>query len=819
MSLLFRPGQFFPYRSVHPGRIGRTLVSFGDREWCFWNVHNYGLSRQEVRLAINSFSADLAYAQAAPILRLLCAAGDWNFLADGETAVDVRSGSPLAAPRQSPAGTDLWRSCLGSLLEVSQAVPTHFLKRRGSLSRLDRTYLSTPSWVSRMCSLKTEVVSDVVLTFGRKLSDHCALKLSMSSCVVSSTSSSSQPTIPDIMCRSERFLELSRELCDWCSLETLDTVNRWRAHKSVFQEAARLCCNEAHEGGPLCHVGRAYALAHLSRCVIQQDVARVVRLLGSCKEAQTHLHIVQDRVELIDPESFDKAYSSAWQIMLNDDMQHVRIRWQPSTSQSRRCLKRLGSLVKLWTPGKRKTPIAAVRIGGDLQVTNRHEIPRTLARYWAQTFMTPHKVDEPVAFEYLSKWGGPLLECSLQTADAEGLRKLLGPCCPSWRSAWNADPEVGSFTLMSVADRLFVGLPMPESFGQSTLVCPPKPSATMTTQGAIVEPQQTRPLSLRNSDAKVITGVVAHALKPGHNEHVVPTARGFTAHRQLAQNAVDLDSAARACGLFLPPAVSIFWRAVLVMFDVKAAFPSVSPALLLILFRWLALPLAVILFIETLYRWNPVKDSDGNLLFVFLSGILQGCPLSGMLFTFICNAFLHHIMLEIDRKGRGRPRACADDLGACVFDIRFLQYMQAPLLAAEQLANLSLHGGKCFLVPCFQWSLALRDNLQRELALTTPAWASFPIVPQGEYLGFMLGPSAGITMWSKPFAKPRARADELDGSSMPLAVGIASWNSLAISCVSYWAQLQLPPPLNPGEENRWYNRLLHLPEVVSTPRS
>ena len=185
-------------------------------------------------MATGTLSAYMSHAQVALLQRLLLVAGYWNLFMGGETAVDVLTGSPLEAPRQTPAGTYIWRAYLGLLPEISQPVPTHVLKRRGSLSRLDRLcLLIAPSWVARLCSFNSEVISDVVLTYDRNMSDHCAVQLSLSHSFNRSLSPNVGPIIPDIICRSPRFLELTGELRDWCGLHKHDTVSPWRAHKSV----------------------------------------------------------------------------------------------------------------------------------------------------------------------------------------------------------------------------------------------------------------------------------------------------------------------------------------------------------------------------------------------------------------------------------------------------------------------------------------------------------------------------------------------------------------------------------------------------------
>ena len=72
-----------------------------------------------------------------------------------------------------------------------------------------------------------------------------------------------------------------------------------------------------------------------------------------------------------------------------------------------------------------------------------------------------------------------------------------------------------------------------------------------------------------------------------------------------------------------------------------------------------------------------------------MAGILQGCPLSGLLFTVVSHQFFLHFTAVVDRRGRGASPICADDLGCLLFDLDFLQFLVAPFEAARALANLS----------------------------------------------------------------------------------------------------------------------------------
>eukprot|EP00974_Lingulodinium_polyedra_P047311 4539119-Lingulodinium_polyedra.AAC.1 len=49
-----------------------------------------------------------------------------------------------------------------------------------------------------------------------------------------------------------------------------------------------------------------------------------------------------------------------------------------------------------------------------------------------------------------------------------------------------------------------------------------------------------------------------------------------------------------------------------------------------------------------------------------LSGVLQGCPLSGLLFVISIDPFLRKMKADIDIQARDRARACAGDIGAVI---------------------------------------------------------------------------------------------------------------------------------------------------------
>ena len=80
--------------------------------------------------------------------------------------------------------------------------------------------------------------------------------------------------------------------------------------------------------------------------------------------------------------------------------------------------------------------------------------------------------------------------------------------------AWARGGELAEQVLESAADWQLQGLPLPLSFNESVAVFPPKGSKEEDATGIWRAPDETRPLGLKNTDAKIINGTIAHAISP-----------------------------------------------------------------------------------------------------------------------------------------------------------------------------------------------------------------------------------------------------------------------------------------------------------------
>jgi len=157
---------------------------------------------------------------------------------------------------------------------------------------------------------------------------------------------------------------------------------------------------------------------------------------------------------------------------------------------------------------------------------------------------------------------------------------------------------------------------------------------------------------------------------------------------------------------------------------------------------------------------------------------------------------------EIADKNRGIVRACADDIGAALADIKYLSVLYPIFCQARVLAGLTLKPIKCVLVPLSApLTRASKYDIQKWLERKIPEWVNFNLKGAGKYLGFLIGPEAGASQWEAPICKFMLRAQEINAGHFPINVSAHLYNSRAVSVLGYKAQL-VPPPASFAPKER-----------------
>jgi hypothetical protein len=317
----------------------------------------------------------------------------------------------------------------------------------------------------------------------------------------------------------------------------------------------------------------------------------------------------------------------------------------------------------------------------------------------------------------------------------------------------------------------------------------------------------TRPLGLKNTDNKVIVSATISTFRKDMRRSTHASQRGFVPGRLLVQNVLDLDAAARIQGM--KAAIRHGGKsdrlAALALWDYAAAFPSMSHNWILHVLAQRKFPIGFQNFVRLiLFFATASADIDGAFLplFLYLSGVIQGCPASAFLFDVCIDPFLAALQHHIADRGRGIIRACADDIGAALADFRFLKYCYPVFVEAEKCAGLSLKPVKCVIVPTshtLDVHIALR--IKTWLQENIPDWINFNIKSAAIYLGFLLGPTAGSTQWDKLMRKYLARARAIGATHAPFNISAYMYNSKAVSVLAYKAQL-IPPPARTQQSER-----------------
>ncbi len=111
-------------------------------------------------------------------------------------------------------------------------------------------------------------------------------------------------------------------------------------------------------------------------------------------------------------------------------------------------------------------------------------------------------------------------------------------------------------------------------------------------------------------------------------------------------------------------------------------------------------------------------------LYDVTSGVLQGCPLSGIFFVWAMDVFIRMMTKKVQERGLGILRICADDVGAALRSIWSLLVLVEIFAIAEAVSGLGLNLHKCVVVPtATSWSLELMHRIKTWLQVNLTYWA------------------------------------------------------------------------------------------------
>ena len=298
-------------------------------------------------------------------------------------------------------------------------------------------------------------------------------------------------------------------------------------------------------------------------------------------------------------------------------------------------------------------------------------------------------------------------------------------------------------------------------------------------------PGDTRPLTGSNCDVKIFAMMLADSINNVIDKWAFRAQRGFIRGRCMLQNVVDVETKALIFARNRDNSSALFF------FDFAAAFPSIARAFIWIALIAIGFPRNVVAGIRALYKNNLhfVRTSSGlKFVFVAESGVMQGSPLSSLIFVLVTDCINRYLatLLGIN----DLLLAYADDLALIIE--HFFDHGVSLAEAFEFIGSicaLRLNANKCVCIPLCNKD---RWHLYYHYLSSIPSWCEFMIKDHGKYLGFYVGPGALSCEWDSIGKKMTEVANLVKNLGLPRMQAIILYNILAVSKALFVAQIRMP---------------------------
>ena len=800
------------------GRASRTVVDRDGSKVILYNIHNFGLTGELLDLVFDSINQDRQLAKDDPSKYTVVIGGDFNNFVPGEAQQYLNFPTKEETTSRDNGRSRLWNEHLGHFTELHQRFPTHFAPGSLAMGRIDRLYTSVPPWMLTNTSSSCAIVDCSKWLFEQGISDHSPVRVSL-------TSSAPMPKqnrpIPKYVFEHSSFTEIHDQLAEAAKLDERHVVDRWQLHKIIIKEAARIVRNSVLQSEPDSVMAKSQTFATAARCVWQNDISLAMNLIHKSPLIAEHIQVRNGTVTVIDSESFDLAVRNARQEFY--DARHQELEALKHKKKKKQQTAAIDRLRKLWLPLGSKFCLSGVRIGSNLDgspriVTEPRERAAALSKHWASVFSVTRPINAQQAQQVLNQHAKPFDFSAVTPPDIDDYARVLrslphsapGPDGIPY-AGWNAAGWHGAKSLFLVGGFLMSGHTMPLDFNDSLSAFVPKGSDDLDEVLISRDATDTRPLSMKNSDNKTVGSVFNDKMKPVLSKQLCKLQRGFVPGEQLIENVLDLDTASRIHGMQSSAAL----KPILALWDFAAAFPSVLHAWIFMVIRAYEFPGGAQNLINAMYFMNHTYlnlESATVFLFVFLSGVLQGCPLSGMLFDVALDPFLRWFDAAVRPDFDGVIRACADDIGGSLARLEVLKSVFPIFETAREVAGLTLKPAKCIIVPLYaKFSAHIVETIRLWLHAHIPQWSKFQIKPTAKYLGFWLGPAANTMQWTEAGNKWLGRGRDIADAKYPASVTAREYNVKAVPVLSFLSQLLEVPSDFIQKETHLLHRLLHAP--------
>ena len=490
--------------------------------------------------------------------------------------------------------------------------------------------------------------------------------------------------------------------------------------KREVKEAARVARNDllqaADEGISLDLPPSEQSLALLtsiSRAQWSNDIALAKLLLRHHKTAKDHIYISDGVVYLRNHNIFaDLIWSHRSTILAKQKTSCDKDLADARGSHSTRVRKLQRKSVHLWKIIRSWSLRGAfISLGGIIEGNTTHTTPESvtssLISHWMPVFSAAH-TDLDLAETLLGDLKDDL--CFDWTTALPNSTKSFERSIVTTRvdtgPGEDGIPYSGYHPISRLASRLFSSVnrriisqkAVPDRHNYTVLNFPPKKPSLFNEHGALVPPDQTRPIGKKNASNKLISKTWAWNVRSVFMCLISWIQRGFVPGRNFLLNVLELDLFSRVFSncprSSLPPAI-------LVSFDIMAAFPTLALSWLFRVLEVCNAPYGFLTYVRMMYTdlLHFVQYRGSMTLFGLVTqGVVQGCPLASLLYVLGVHPFSLLFEKHICDPRRGLVRQCADDIGALLKSLSDLPILHWVFNLMALVANQILGFSKCIVV-------------------------------------------------------------------------------------------------------------------------
>lgn len=682
--------------------------------------------------------------------------GDFNFVTE---ALDSTSASRPSNPFLS-----LFNKVLAHFGLVEAPSEDHTFFRFSSAgnhsARLDRFYIPSPLLSSPLVSPVVSTTLHHVLyspSNSRRISftDHLPLSLSFFS--VSSSHSVTNNRIPQWVAEAPEFATKVAELVE--STPTSRSPFRALSNlKGIFRRAAHFVKQNNFSRATLLQTLSSQILCLKLISVPRQSRSSIGQLLSQSPSLKEFVSFSQGRWK---------------EVGLSDAISVTLASLSPQSTHHHR-------------PNplhiKNVLPHTRSHLGGLREETNEEtrtspeEMAKIAAKFWGKVWTPRTPPSSNQERKVWLQWYDKKIQPDLLTIPSLDTVKtaLLSPKNTSPGpdgipfACWRAVPDISGPLLYNALSALMRGDLPPKGFNSGLLFLLPKKNTHLVSD--------TRPLSVTNTDNRILARIIANSIMPAVKALVNPAQKGFLEGIQGTDHIVDINS--------------IFYSHVcrkkdsyLFFLDTAKAFDSIDHVWIHDILVKTKFPSWVLNFFKAAVSdvsVTPFFGSPSNIHIDIGRGVKQGCPLSPLLFLLAYDPLIE----DLANTSFLRVFAFADDLAISFHRLPDIDYPLRRIDSFSEISGLGRNPAKSCVI-----SARHRETDPRAINfLLNCRWPDLKLVRDTTYLGLPIGASVTLLdVFGPPVRKMFDRLRLLSPilTTLPLHKKILLVNTYVVSLFSY----------------------------------